>query len=86
MKNLNYVKKQIRKKEWTHDCCGKQDLDLSILSIRQDIGQILLQCLLSYWKGMMEKIIKYYLNPKIISKAKVKKVAKRKLNNGILII
>lgn len=35
MNNLNYVKKQIKQKKWTHDCCGKQDLDLPILSIRK---------------------------------------------------
>ena len=33
MNNLDYIKKQIKKKKWTHDCCGKQDLDMPILSI-----------------------------------------------------
>ena len=33
MNNLDYIKKQIKKKKWTPDCCGKQDLDLPILSI-----------------------------------------------------
>lgn len=33
MNNLDYIKKQIKKKKWTHDGCCKQDLDLPILSI-----------------------------------------------------
>lgn len=33
MKNLEFINKQIKSKNWTKDCCGKQDLDMSILSI-----------------------------------------------------
>lgn len=33
MNNLDYIKKQIKKKKWTLDCCGKQNLDMPVLSI-----------------------------------------------------
>ena len=33
MKNLKFITKQIKSKNWTKDCCGKQDLDMPILSI-----------------------------------------------------
>lgn len=33
MNNLDYIKKQIKKKKWTPDCFGKQNLDMPILSI-----------------------------------------------------
>ena len=33
MKNLEFITKQIKSKNWTKDCRGKQDLDIPILSI-----------------------------------------------------
>ena len=33
MKNLEFITKQIKSKNWTKDCCKKQDLDMPILSI-----------------------------------------------------